>query len=264
MTEFKKALHIVQRRSMPWRTVRIDGPIDPYTVLVSEIMLQQTSVERVTPKFKEFIRRFPSFEDLARARLSSVLKVWNGLGYNRRAKFLHQAAQTVVRNFGGILPPSTQELITLPGVGPGTAGAILAYAFNQPALFIETNIRTVYIHHFFYDRTDVPDTAILEYLDQTLDRHHPREFYWRLMDYGTLLKKEHGNLSRRARAYVKQSKFAGSKRQIRGQVLSQLATHAMTRQQLKTAITDNRLPDVLVSLQTEGLITKKKQHFVLG
>lgn len=264
MTEFLATLQAVPLRSMPWRIVQPDGTIDPYKVLVSEIMLQQTQVPRVIPKYEAFLQRFPDVEQLAETNLSEVLKLWSGLGYNRRAKFLHQAAIAIAGDYSGIFPRTVEDLIKLPGVGRNTAGAILAYAYNQPALFVETNIRTVYIHHFFADHHNVSDSAILEKLEQTLDPSNPREFYWRLMDYGTMLKKEHGNAARKSRVYAKQSAFKGSNRQIRGQVLRELAAKDLTRQQLVAMIDDQRLGPVLESLQLEGLITKKKQHYILG
>src|SRR6266550_351214 len=134
------------KRIMAWRV----HPT-PYSVLVSELMLQQTQVNRVLPKFQEFMLRFPTVISLADAPLAEVLRVWSGLGYNRRAKFLHAAAQVVVEKYGGVIPATFTELVTLPGVGKNTAGAVLAYAYNQPVVFIETNIRSVFFHHFFAD-----------------------------------------------------------------------------------------------------------------
>jgi A/G-specific adenine glycosylase len=134
-------------REMPWR-----DNTDPYFVLVSELMLQQTQVDRVILKFELFMTTFPTIKDLANASLAEVLTTWSGLGYNRRAKFLHEAAQKVVADFNGAIPDNYDALVTLPGIGPNTAGAILAYSFNQPVVFIETNVRTVYFHHFFEDQ----------------------------------------------------------------------------------------------------------------
>lgn len=232
--------------------------------MVSEVMLQQTQVQRVLPKFETFLQKFPTIKLLAQAPLGEVLKTWSGLGYNRRAKYLHQAVQSIVSEYSGVFPQTTEELVKLPGIGRNTAGAIVVYAFNKPALFVETNIRTVYIHHFFHDQAEVPDSAIIEKLEQTLDKKQPREFYWRLMDYGTQLKKKQGNLTRKSKMYTKQSTFAGSNRQLRGRVLRELADGELTRQQLKQRIKDERLDGVLERLQIEGLIAKKKQHFVLG
>lgn len=251
-------------RDMPWRQIDDSGLIDPYKVLVSEIMLQQTQVSRVLPKFEAFIERFPTANDLVVAPLAEVLRMWNGLGYNRRAKYLHQAAHMIMHDFNGHFPQTVTELITLPGVGKNTAGAVVVYAFNKPAVFIETNIRTVYIHHFFKNQTDIPDSAILAKLEATLDRKNPRQFYWQLMDYGAQLKGQYGNVSRKSRHYTKQSTFEGSLRQLRGQVLRALVATDLTGDQLRHQIDDQRLPRILESLQAEGLITKKKQHYCLG
>ena len=246
-------------RTMPWR----DNPA-PYWVLVSEIMLQQTQVGRVLPKFTAFVARFPTIADLARAPLGAVLTEWSGLGYNRRAKFLHQAAQAVVERFGGELPTTLDDLVSLPGIGKNTAGAILAYAYNQPVLFVETNIRSVYFHHFFPGAEAISDKEVLELLEQTIDHEHPREWYWALMDYGTHLKQTHGNNISRSKHYSKQSAFAGSLRQIRGQVLKALVDAPLTNRQLSTAIPDDRLPAVLAALQQEGFITKVGSTFRLS
>lgn len=264
MQSLEQSLHAIPLRDMPWRRIASDGTIDPYLILVSEIMLQQTQVQRVIPKYAAFIDRFPSVQTLARAPLSDVLQAWSGLGYNRRAKYLHQAAQTIVRHHDGVLPSTIDALVQLPGVGVNTAGAILAYAYNQPTIFIETNVRTVYIHHFFHDQASVTDKVIREKLEVTIDTVNPRQFYWRLMDYGTQLKQELGNLSRKSKTYGKQSRFDGSRRQIRGEVLKALTNASRTHRQLESMIIDERLNSVLEQLQVEGLITKKKQHYQLG
>lgn len=241
------------RHDMPWR----HDEHNPYHIMVSEIMLQQTQVARVVMKYREFLMKFPTVAALAAAPLGEVLIIWSGLGYNRRAKFLHQAAQMVVEEYGGVFPQTSAELVRLPGIGVNTAGAILAYAYNQPVVFVETNIRTVIIHHFFADDSSVPDKAILEIAEQLLDPEHPREWYWALMDYGSYLKKTVGNLNRQSKTYAKQSTFAGSKRQIRGQVIRKLAAAAQTPAQLEQEIADERLQEVLADLLAEGLIVKQ-------
>lgn len=245
------------RHDLPWRITAADGSHDPYKVMVSEIMLQQTQVQRVIPKFNEFLMKFPTVEALAGAELGAVLTSWSGLGYNRRAKFLWQAAHQVVTEHGGVFPATNKELVALPGIGVNTAGAILAYAFNQPAIFIETNVRTVYIHHFFADQTAVSDKAITELIEATIDTENPREFYWALMDYGTHLKQTVGNLSRQSKTYIKQSRFEGSRRQIRGAILRKLADGGATLAQLQVSIPDDRLPSVLADLLKEQLLTQK-------
>ncbi len=248
--------HNYGRRDLAWRHAR-SGVFDPYNILVSELMLQQTQVARVASKYDKFLQRFPTIEALAQAPLGDVLQAWSGLGYNRRAKFLQQAAQRVTTNFGGTLPNTAKELITLSGVGIHTAGAIMAYAFDQPAVFVETNIRTVIIHHFFNDQSNIPDKDILALTEATLDHEYPREWYWALMDYGSFLKQSVGNLSRQSKAYTRQSKFEGSKRQVRGQVLRLLGEASQSEAKLATQITDNRLSTVLRELLSEGLIQKK-------
>jgi A/G-specific adenine glycosylase len=250
------------RHNLPWRRPEADGRIDPYKVLVSELMLQQTQVQRVIPKFESFVRQFPTFEALARASLAEVLVAWSGLGYNRRAKFLWQAAGQVMQRYSGALPQTIQELTALPGVGPNTAGAILAYAHNKPSIFIETNIRTVFIYHFFADQTQIADKRITDIVARTLP-DSPREWYWALMDYGTYLKQTN-KLNTLSKNYVKQSAFRGSKRQIRGAVIRFLALKSRTKTDLISLIPDERLSDVLNDLVKEGLIEAWQGRYKLG
>ena len=196
-------------RRLPWRETS-----DPYAVLVSELMLQQTQVSRVFPKFEAWMARFPDVRSLAEASLSEVLAFWNGLGYNRRAVYLQKAACEVCDRFGGNFPRSEEELRSLPGVGAYTAGAVSAFAFGTPSVFIETNIRTVFIHRFFSDiQEKIDDSQILPLVRQTLDRENPREWYYALMDFGAELKRTVPNPGRKSKHYAKQSKFEGSFRQ---------------------------------------------------
>jgi A/G-specific adenine glycosylase len=218
----------------------------------------------VIPKYQEFLNTFPNVQVLAKAELSEVLKTWNGLGYNRRAKFLHEAAKKIMTDFRGRFPKTTQELVSLPGIGPNTAGAIAAYAFNKPVVFIETNIRTVYIHHFFNCETNVADKQLISLIEKTLDKQHPREFYWALMDYGTFLKNTVGNAAKHSKHYAKQSKFHGSLRQIRGRVLKLLAQEPLAETELAKSIHDTRLTQVLNDLVSEKLITKHNSQYKLG
>lgn len=255
ITDFQETIwdyYRAHKRAMPWR----DDPT-PYNVLVSEIMLQQTQVPRVLPKFAEFMARFPDIKALANAPLADVVTHWSGLGYNRRAKFLHEAAKAVVQNHGGVLPGSYDALVALPGIGPNTAGAILAYAFEQPVVFVETNIRTVIISHFFADSDErITDAQIKEIMQQTIPHDAPREWYWALMDYGTHLKSTVGGQLQRVHGYKKQSKFQGSRRQVRGQVLKILLDGSQTTAQLNARITDDRLAGVLADLHKEGLVAR--------
>lgn len=201
-------------RLMPWR----ENP-SPYNVVVSEFMLQQTQVSRVQPKFLEWVERWPDFTSLAVASTADVLALWKGLGYNRRALRLKEVARIVTYELGGSLPAEVKELERLPGIGPGTAGAIATYAYNQPAVFIETNIRRVFIHHFFTDADNVHDRELLPLIAAALDHEHPREWYWALMDYGSNLKTQLPNPNQRSRHYIRQSQFEGSHRQLRGRIL---------------------------------------------
>lgn len=243
-------------RDMPWRR-----DVRPYYVLVSELMLQQTQVDRVVPKFEAFIDAFPNENVLAAASLADVLRHWQGLGYNRRAKFLHEAAKKVVEL--GAFPQTEDKLVELPGVGRNTAGAIMAYAFNQPAIFIETNIRAVYIHHFFHDMDLVDDHSIHALLVQTIDQKEPRVFYWALMDYGSWLKKQ-GVLPGRSRHYRKQAPLKGSVREVRGQIVAVLAEGDVTESELRQKIAaDARFDSALSGLIKDGLIAKTDSHFHL-
>lgn len=252
-------------RDMPWRQPGADGSFDPYKIMVSEIMLQQTQVVRVIPKFEAFVQEFPGVEELAAAPLSRVLEQWSGLGYNRRAKFLHQAAKQIMQEHQGAFPTILNMLSNLSGIGVNTAAAIMNYAYNQPTPFLETNIRTVYIHHFFGDHPElVTDKQLLPLVTDTIDIENPREWFWALMDYGTHLKATVGNLSRQSKHYTKQSKFQGSKRQIRGQVLKVLLEKPMGIRVLKQTISDERLPAVLHDLEQEGLITKTRSTYHLS
>lgn len=247
------------QRNLPWRKTD-----DPYKIMVSEIMLQQTQVNRVIIKYAEFLKAFPSISVLATTQLNEVLRLWSGLGYNRRAKFLHEAAKKLQNDFGGHVPKTPEDLMSLPGIGKNTAGAILAYAYNQPVVFIETNIRTVYLHHFFKDKSEVSDAEIIPVLEQTIDQKNPREFYWALMDYGTYLKSTIGNVSKNSKHYVRQSKFEGSLRQVRGQVLKLLGVKDMTMAQILDSIPDDRVEKVLTDLEKEQMITKRGQSYHLG
>lgn len=198
------------RRSLPWRQTT-----NPYRILVSEIMLQQTQVDRVVPKYKLFLKKFPTAQALAKASLSEVLLVWSGLGYNRRAKMLHHAAKALVRL--GQFPRTVEEIEKLPGVGPYTARAVAIFAFNTPEVCIETNIRTVFTHLYFPKKKLVSDKEIFPYIerDLRLSNIEPRYFYAALMDYGSYLKKNGVRINHKSAHYTKQSKFEGSARQAR-------------------------------------------------
>lgn len=221
-----------QGRSFPWRQTR-----DPYAIMVSEIMLQQTQTERVIPKYTSWMERFPTARDVALAPLSEVLSYWSGLGYNRRARFLQEACRSITDSWFGIVPRNPSDLEKLPGIGPYTARAISCFSYGTAEPFIETNIRSVYIFFFFpevlepgYEGPAVTDRQLLEKIAETQpeagDAHHPqdtlRHWYYALMDYGAVLKKKIRNPNRKSAHYTRQSKFEGSLRQARGAILRQL------------------------------------------
>ncbi|MBI5037282.1 MAG: A/G-specific adenine glycosylase [Candidatus Kerfeldbacteria bacterium] len=250
------------RRDLPWRHT-----IDPYHIMVSELMLQQTQVDRVVGKYISFIKKFPTIGSLARASLSAVLKAWQGLGYNRRAKYLHMAAGMVVTSLRGKFPRTIDELVTLPGIGVHTAGAICAYAFNQPVAYIETNIRSAYIYHFFPRAKQVTDAQLMPLVIRTLDERHPRRWYSALMDYGTWLKKNHGNAAQRSRHYTKQSRFEGSHRQVRGAIIRALATsRGLTTGELHQTIglPVPRIRSALEQLISEGMVRLQQGQYRLA
>lgn len=247
------------RHDLPWRQTRL-----PYRILVSELMLQQTQVARVIPKYQTFIAAFPTPHALARAPLAAVLRLWQGLGYNRRARFLHEAAKVITRDG---FPTSYEGIRQLPGVGPYTAGAVLAFAYEKSVPVIETNIRTAYLHHFMRGETSVTDAEILALVSETLPtRRSVREWYYALMDYGAHLKAEVGNKNSQSRHYTVQSRFAGSDRQIRGAIIRLLTGGGSTARVLSAALPDvdrERLANQLMRLMAEGLVVKVGRRYEL-
>lgn len=201
---------------MPWRDTR-----DPYRILLSEVMLQQTQVSRVLVKYPEFLRAFPTIRALAHADKKKLLRMWQGMGYNRRALYLKRAAQTIIKQHEGHVPKTLSELESLPGIGHATAAAILTYAFNKPAPFIETNTRRVFIHHFFPKRRRVSDADIMPLIGAALPKTNRREWYYALMDYGTFLARAIPNPNKRSLHYARQQPFEGSTREIRGFLLKE-------------------------------------------
>lgn len=263
-----------KRDHLPWRKTR-----NPYHILVSEVMLQQTQVSRVIPKYKDFIKKFPTIRSLATASKADVLTLWQGLGYNRRALFLKKTCEELyAKNIKRPeFPRTQQELISLPGVGQSTAGALLAFAYNIPVAFIETNIRSVFLYHFFKESSSVSDTLILELVERALDKKNPREWYYALYDYGTHLKehlgKEKTNLHKKSSLYTKQSTFKGSNREIRASILKLLVDtqekfslkdmSSKLLQKLPQATHENILKN-LRSLEKEGFIEEHRKDTKQG
>ena len=250
------------KRAMPWRETQ-----DPYHILVSEIMLQQTRVERVLGKYGKFLARFPDFETLARAPWPEVLAEWQGLGYNRRALALKRLAQVVMEDWGGKLPRREDDLRSLPGIGPATAGALLAFAYEQPVAFIETNIRRVFLHFFFAGQEAISDRKILPLVGQTLDRERVREWYYALMDYGAALKVAGPNPNRRSAHYTRQSPFSGSNREVRSLILrTLLGEPILSFEELAQAVglDEERIRAALEQLVAEGFVVREGDRLQLA
>jgi A/G-specific adenine glycosylase len=249
-------------RDLPWRKTE-----NPYHIFVSEIMLQQTQVERVIQKYGHFISVFPDFPSLARSALKNVLSAWQGLGYNRRALALLRTAHVILTEYGGILPQEVDTLVKLPGIGKTTAASTYVFAFNKPAVFIETNIRRVFIHRFFADQDNVNDREILPLVEKTLDRSHPRLWYYALMDYGAMLKKLIQNPNRKSSHYRKQPPFEGSDRQIRGKILRVLLKDApLSASGIANTIriARKRLTLTLTCLEQEGFIKVHRGTYTIA
>lgn len=236
-------------RDMPWRA-------EPtlYNVLVSEIMLQQTQVSRVLVKFDEFMHAFPTIEAAAHASLADILRAWSGLGYNRRAKYLHDALR-LIDSQGA--PQTLESLVKLPGIGPNTAAAIMNYVYEVPTAYIETNIRTVYFNYFFHSETQVTDKALLTIVEETMDKEHPREWFWALMDFGSDLKTKGLGRLDMSKHYVKQTPLKGSVREVRGAILQELGMADLMEEELRVRVAaDERFPSALSGLIADGLVTQ--------
>lgn len=248
-------------RDMPWRRTK-----NPYYILVSEIMLQQTQVPRVMKFYPKFIKQFPNLQSLARAKTATVLRAWQGLGYNRRALALQKLSRTVLEKFNGRLPREREPLESLPGVGKATAGAVRVFVWNEPEVFIETNIRRVFIHFFFRRRRKVTDEELKRYVKRTLPRKNLREWYWALMDYGAMLRVKStsgrmaGNPNRKSAHYKTQPQFAGSDRELRGKMLRLLLLYKrITAGKLSAGLgqPQGRVKKIVLALYREGFIKKQ-------
>jgi A/G-specific adenine glycosylase len=250
------------KRILPWRE-----EIHPFGVVVSEVMLQQTQVARVLEVYPRFLVRFPSFHALANSTLEDVLTAWQGMGYNRRAKYLRLIAQTIENTYHGILPSDPQQLDELPGIGPATACSIATFAFNHPHVFIETNIRRVFLHHFFPGIEQVADQELLPLISQTLPQEDPRSWYYALMDYGAHLGKTIDNPNKKSKHYTIQSTFSGSRRQLRGIILKMLlAQKSLSREMLMDipSFDSTKIDEVLLHLTQEGMIYEKGNKYTIS
>jgi A/G-specific adenine glycosylase len=251
------------RADLPWRVNQT-----PYRVFISEIMLQQTQVTRVVDKFNAWMILFPNIKAAVQASQTDILSAWQGLGYNRRGLYTHKACKEILNRFSGAIPIKKEELESLPGIGPYTAGAICAFAFNQPTVFIETNIRRVVIYHFFKNKQNINDKEILVVVKQLLPKNDAKNWYAAIMDYGaTLPKIIKTNPNKQSKTYTKQSKFKGSNRQIRGEVLRQLLKKSpqdllsllTVAKELKgqAELDIDTLKEILEKMQKEDLVQAK-------
>ena len=280
ISAFQKTIldwHKTNRRNMPWRETK-----DPYKILVSEVMLQQTQVARVIPKYQEFLKAFPTLHALAKAPDKKLLLVWQGLGYWERALALKETAKRIVKKYKGIFPKDTKVLETFPGIGPYTARAVACFAFGKKEAFMDTNIRRVYLHFFSPNRKNVPDKEILPIAQKAMDailypnsydrRNHgisPREWHYALFDYGATVLKDK-KINKRSKHYTKQSRFTGSFRSFRTKVIRflldqprQTATKHKLEKLLKTSGSPYASEKIFASLEKDGLIKKKGASYSL-
>jgi|JI8StandDraft_1071087.scaffolds.fasta_scaffold70360_2 A/G-specific adenine glycosylase len=263
--EFRKKIRMFYRahkRDLPWRKTH-----DPYKILVSEVMLQQTQVDRVIPKYLAFIKQFPTARRLAEARTVDVLALWSGLGYNSRALRLKRAAETIVAEYGGRVPKDKVQLVALPGIGPYTAGAIRTFAYDLPDEYLETNIRTVFIHEFFSTtKRQVSDSELIELVRMTLPARDWCGWYSALMDYGAHLKSEGKSQNAKVVGNKKQSRFLGSNREVRGAVVKLLVQKKKItgkEKSLTKHFSDERLVQALRGLEKEGIVRAVNRVYVL-
>ncbi|MBM17748.1 MAG: endonuclease III [Epsilonproteobacteria bacterium] len=266
--EFQKKIYNyynTHKRNFDWRS-----DITSYKIVVSEVMLQQTQTKRVIQKFRQWLQTFPDFESLAQATTQEVLRCWQGLGYNRRGLALQEFAQRIVQEFDGVVPDNPEVLQTFKSIGPNTAGSICAFAFNKPVVFIETNIRTVFIHEFFKEQTNIDDKQLLPLIEQAVDRDNPREWYYALMDYGVYLKTVVKVSNAASKHYTKQSKFVGSARQMRGVIVKILSrVNQISREELCELVSvelpnnTHDVEQVVTSLAADGFLKAKNEYIQL-
>ena len=256
--------HKENRRDMPWRNTK-----DPYKILVSEVMLQQTQIARVLLKYKEFLQEFPTIQTLAKASDKKLMKVWAGLGYWRRALSLKKTAQIIAKEYQGKFPKEVALLEKLPGIGPYTAGAVACFAFQNQSAFLDTNIRRVYLHFFFPKRNNVSDKDILNIAQKAIFKKNPREWHYALLDYGALVLKDK-KINKQSKHYAKQSTFTNSFRSFRAKVIhfllkqpKQTASLNKIEKLLKEASSPYETNKVLFALQKDGLIKKKGNSYSL-
>jgi A/G-specific adenine glycosylase len=266
--EALRAWYAPRRGAYPWRQTR-----DPYAIWVSEVMLQQTQAARVVPAYRSFLRRFPTVRALAAAPRRDVVAEWEGLGYNRRAVWLSNAARTIVRDHGGRIPRTEDELLELQGVGTYTASAVASMGFGEPVAVIDTNVRRVVSRvHLGIEGHEVPASEVWALADAWLDRDDPGMWNQALMDLGREVcrPKPHcevcplarvcrfrlsGAVARRGPR--RQGPFEGSTRQVRGAVVNALRSHhwlTLAHLASETGFARDRVDTAVENLAVDGLV----------
>ncbi len=216
-------------------------------------MLQQTQVERVEQKYARWVARWPDWRTLARASNREVLKLWSGLGYNRRALYLKKLAQTVVDEFDGRLPADRETLCTLPGIGPYTADAILVFAFGKRVAAVDTNVRKVILHELGLPAA-TPAKRIEDLATQLLPRRHVRDWHHAIMDYARLALRQ---VPTRVRGRSHATRFQGSMRQLRGIIIRELTGKSrvrITTVAREAGRTQSDVRRAALGLQKDGLV----------
>jgi A/G-specific adenine glycosylase len=244
------------RHHLPWR-----ANVTPYRVLVSEIMLQQTQVDRVIPYFEKWMKRWPTVASLARARRSSVIRAWAGLGYNRRSVALHGAAQSIASL--GWPRSDAAALASLPGIGPYTANALLTFAWNIPAPSVDTNVRRVLTYTIFKrpSMRMLSQSEMMRHAARVIPDGHSRDWHAALMDYGALVQTARMVPRDARRASVP---FRGSSRFWRGRIVDVLRgskqpiSRTRLSKELRTHGDAPALPPLLHALETEGIIRQNQ------
>ncbi len=238
-------------RDLPWRKTT-----DPYKILISEIMLQQTQVDRVIPYYQRWLKKWPTVQKLANASRTAVLKAWMGLGYNNRGINIHKAAQKIMEDYKGDVLAAVKDYKNVPGIGPYTSAAVRIFSANEDIITVDTNIRRIYMHEFNLK----DDSKVGELAQQCLPKGRSRDWHNALMDYGaTFLTARRAGI----RPKTQQSKFEGSDRQIRAQILRSILNEGAKSEAELRALTQTeskRLKAVLAKLVRDDVLKAGKKY----
>ena len=243
------------KRDLPWRNTT-----NPYFIHVSEIMLQQTQVERVKKYYETFLNKYPNLETLAEAQTPELLATWQGLGFNNRVLRLREATKQILQNYKGRYPQQLKQLTSLPGVGEYTASAILAFAFNIEAPVVDTNIRRVLIYELNLDE-NISIKKLQEIALQITPKGKARQWNNALMDYSSLI-------TTASKTQIKsqgtQGKFEGSTRQVRSTIVKELLkNNSITKQSIKEQFPQHNIEKILNSLEKDNIIKTQNRRIYL-